>query len=205
MLTYPDLNPGKKAFIFELDGVLYPERDFYLQIYYLFAHFIEYVETVPPANELIQFMKTAYEHHGPDGIFDRAVDAFGLDQKYRENLERLESTAQFPLKLELHPPLQNLLQELVEENKLLFICTSGHPETQLNKLRQLNWKGLGKHLKVYFSDEFSDVQHALQQIMIENQLLSQEVLLIGAEFETHAVYLEIDFIHHSNFLPQPPV
>jgi hypothetical protein len=34
----------KKAFVFELDNVLYPEKDYFFQIYYLFANLLEYTE-----------------------------------------------------------------------------------------------------------------------------------------------------------------
>ena len=64
MLKYCDLDPNKKAFIFELDNVLFPERDYLLQVYYLFANFIEFTETVPSSTELTNFLKTVYEHHG---------------------------------------------------------------------------------------------------------------------------------------------
>ena len=35
--SYNDVDPRKKAFIFELDNVLYPEKDYIYQVYYLFA------------------------------------------------------------------------------------------------------------------------------------------------------------------------
>lgn len=198
MLTYADLDPNKKAFIFELDGVLYPERDFYLQIYYLFANFIEYVETVPSATDLTNFMKTVYEHHGPEVVFDRAVEAFGLDVKYRENLERLLLTAQLPLKLELHEPILHLLQELVTNRKQIFIWTSGDPEGQLNKLRQLEWKGLAHYVKVYFEEEYED--GALPALIRENQLIDSDVLVIGSGGVSTAQNLGLDSLAIADFL-----
>ena len=89
MLTYNQIDPKKKAFIFELDNVLFPERDYHLQVYYLFAHIIEYLETTPSGNDLTEFMKSVYLHHGPEKVFDRAREAFGLEEKYRQNFEQL--------------------------------------------------------------------------------------------------------------------
>lgn len=43
------------VFIFDLDQVLYPEKDFLLQVYYLFAQFIEYSEQ-KQATEILRFM-----------------------------------------------------------------------------------------------------------------------------------------------------
>jgi hypothetical protein len=196
MLNYADIAPKKKFFIFELDGVLYPERDFYLQIYYLFANFIEYVETVPPATDLTNFMKTVYEHHGPEVVFDRAVGAFGLDVKYRENLDRLLLTAQLPLKLELHPPVLSLLQELVLDRKQIFIWTKGNPEGQLNKIRQVEWKGLGQYLRVFFADEYE----SLTAVLTENKLSTAEVLFIGSASLTEAQQLGLDVLSVADFM-----
>lgn len=196
MLTYADLDPNKQVFIFELDGVLYPERDFYLQVYYLFANFIEYVETVPPATDLTNFMKTVYEHHGPEVVFDRTVAAFGLDAKYSENLDRLLLTAQLPLKLELHPPVSSLLQELVVDRKHIFIWTKGNPEGQLNKIRQVEWNGLGKYIKVYFAEEYE----SLTTVLSENQLSSAEVLFIGSASLTEAQQLGLEVLSIADFI-----
>lgn len=192
MLTYADLDPKKKVFIVELDGVLFPERDFYLQVYYLFANFIEYVESVPPAADLTNFMKTVYEHHGSEVVFDRAVEAFGLDTKYRENFERLLLTAQLPLKLELYAQVLSILQELVVDRKQIFIWTKGNPEGQLNKIRQVEWKGLGQYLKVYFAEEYES--KSLTAVLSENQLSTTEVLYIGSAGVNEAQQLGLDVV-----------
>src|SRR5688500_13307239 len=112
MLNYSDLAPSKKGFIFELDNVLYPERDYLLQVYYLFANFIEFTETVPSSKELVSFMKTAYENHGSEGLFERASEVFGIDKKYKDNFEKLHYTARLPLKLVLLDRMLPLLQEM---------------------------------------------------------------------------------------------
>ena len=39
-MKYSDIDNRKTAFIFELDNVLYPEKDYLFQVYYLFARFI---------------------------------------------------------------------------------------------------------------------------------------------------------------------
>ncbi|RYY34080.1 MAG: haloacid dehalogenase, partial [Sphingobacteriaceae bacterium] len=36
-MKYSDIDPRKQAFVFELDNVLYPEKDYLFQVYYLFA------------------------------------------------------------------------------------------------------------------------------------------------------------------------
>src|SRR5690606_9718193 len=142
MLEYEELNPEKKAFIFELDDVLFPKQDYILQVYYLFANFLEYTETVPPAKDLVEFLKTAYLTHGEAGIFDRAAAVFGIDEKYRENFERLHVSAKLPLRLLLYPASLNLLTAILDDGKTVFILTKGNPLMQLNKLKHIDWHGL---------------------------------------------------------------
>ncbi len=203
MLSYQELASNKKAFIFELDEVLYPERDFYLQVYYLFSHFIEYVETVPPATDLLELMKKVYEIHGHEQVFERVQAAFDFDLKYRENFDRLLLSAQLPLKLELHDSMLVLLQDVVKEGKQIFIYVQGHPEGQLNKIRQMEWRGLAKHLKVYFSAEYEDDISALKYMINDHNLNTDEVVVIGSKTATLAAELKIDFIHYSSFVRNP--
>lgn len=182
MLSYADLDPRKKAFIFELDDVLFPKKDYLLQVYYLFANFIEFTETVPPAKDLTEFFKTAYEHHGEAGLFDRAREAFGLDEKYRENFSKLHYTARLPLKLLMYDQMLKLLQDIVVDRKQLFVVTNGNPEEQLNKIRQMEWNGLEKYLTVYFADEIRPKPETdvLELMLDKHKLVRKDLLIIGS-------------------------
>lgn len=182
MLEYKDLDPLKKAFVFELDNVLYPERDYLLQVYYLFSNFIEFTESVPSSTDLTHFLKTAYDHHGAEGLFDRAKDAFGIDEKYRVNFERLHYTAQLPLKLLLFDDVLSLLQEIVVDRKQIFIISNGKPDIQLNKIKQIEWNRLEEYLRVYYADEIKPKPEPdiLTYILMEHNLLRKDVMVIGA-------------------------
>jgi len=183
MLSYSYIDKSKKVFIFELDDVLYPQQDYILQVYYLFANFLEYTESFPPAAELTEFLKKSYLQHGSEGIFKKASAVFGIDTKYEENFKRLHSSAQLPLKLLLYPAILELLKSLVSDQKAVYIFTKGNPLVQLNKLKHLDWQGLDRKLKVYFYDELKllpDIE-PLDYIVRENALKANEVVLIGRE------------------------
>ena len=206
MLTYGDIDSSKKGFIFELDNVLYPERDYLLQVYYLFANFIEFTETVPTAAELISFLKSAYEHHGPEGLFERARQMFGIDEKYKDNFEKLHYTARLPLKLVLFPDMLSLLQEMVVDRKQIFLVTNGNPEIQLNKIRQVEWNGLEQYLVVYFAEEMKAKPETdvLEFILSKHQLLRRDLVVIGNNDidEDFAQAAGIDFVDSSDFAAQ---
>ncbi|MGX5687798.1 HAD hydrolase-like protein [Arcticibacter tournemirensis] len=198
MLVYSEFDPSKKAFVFELDNVLYPERDYLLQVYYLFANFLEYSETFPPAAQLTEFFKKAYEHAGPNLIFDKAREAFGISEKYRENFSRLHRQAQLPLKLLLFDDMLKLLQDIVIDRKEIFIVTAGDPVQQLNKIRQIEWNGLEKYLRVYFTNEVKPKPSpdVLLEILKLHNLEANDVLVAGVE-SLDAIFAEnagIDFV-----------
>lgn len=181
MINYSDFDPAKKAFAFELDNVLYPEKDYLLQVYYLFANLLEYIETVPPAADLTAFMKTAYEHQGKEGIFDRAQEVFGIDEKYRENFMRLHREAKLPLKLLLYKEMLDLLQQITVDRKMIFLVTGGNPIQQLNKIRHMEWNGLENYLKVFFTDELEakPAPGVLLNILKDYELSASEVVFVG--------------------------
>lgn len=204
MLKYKDLDHEKKVFIFELDDVLYPERDYLLQIYYLFSNFIEFTEAFPPAVDLIEFFKKTYAHHGDDGIFDRVKEAFGINEKYRDNFDRLYFTARLPLKLLLFSNVLTLLQEIVIDRKGIFIITNGKPEIQINKIMQTEWNGLEKYLKVYYAQEINQKPEpdVLSYILKENNLLRKDLLIIGAtETDKEFAFSSgVDYLNISEFM-----
>ncbi len=204
MLTYTNLDPHKKAFIFELDNVIYPEKDYLLQVYYLFANFIEYTETIPAAADLIDFLKKAYHHHGAYNIFGRAKEAFGLDEKYRENFEKLHHAAILPLKLLLFDKALALLQEIVAGRKQLFLITNGNPLIQLNKIRQTEWNGLHKYITIYFADELAPKPETtvLEYVLSKNKLNRKDLLIIGfnAVDQEFASSAGVDFLELKIFL-----
>ncbi|QNL48517.1 hypothetical protein H8S90_17220 [Olivibacter sp. SDN3] len=187
MLTYYDIDKSKKAFIFELDDVLYPQKDYLLQVYYLFANLLEYTETVPPANELVVFFKKAYEGYGPNNIFQRAAAVFGIDEKYREKFNSLHVNAKLPLKLLLFPSIKKMLHQMIEDGKSIYVLTRGNPLMQLNKLKQIAWEGIDQQLRAYFFDDLvlQGFSSPISQLLKVNALQPNEVLLIGAETPYH--------------------
>ncbi len=193
MLRHLDIPVEKKALIFGLDDVLFPKKDYLLQVYYLFANLLEYTETVPPAKDLTEFLKSAYMHHGESGLFERAAEVFGINSKYRVHFDRLHLTAKLPLKLWLHKPVSDAMRAAHENGKQLFILTGGNPALQLNKLQHMEWEGLEGVVKVYFADELIDQQkEPMAYLLAENGLTAQDILYIHAPDEDMPTVADVD-------------
>lgn len=170
----------KKAIIFELDDVLFPVKDYLLQVYYLFAQFIEYTEQ-KNAQEILGFMHAEYENDGTDLLFEKTAEKFNLAVAYKHNFDLLHQNARLPLKLLLYKKMLEFLQELVVERKQIFIVTSENPEQQLNKIRQTEWNGLEKYLTVFFVEELAKPKSEIfLDILKTNNLSPSDVLVVGA-------------------------
>ena len=177
-MKYQDLIHPRQAFVFGLDDVLYPVKDYQLQVYYLFAQFIEYGEQID-AQEIVQFMTAAYLKDGAADIFTKTAAKFNLPQKYLINFDLLQQNAKLPLKLLLFAPVLDFLKEIHEAGKPIFLLVDGDPVQQLNKIRQMEWNGLAQFLTVYFSAETGTFEQTLDMIILKHDLKKKEVLVIG--------------------------
>ncbi|HWZ15197.1 MAG TPA: HAD hydrolase-like protein [Mucilaginibacter sp.] len=202
-MKYSDIDKRKTAFIFELDDVLYPEKDYLFQVYYLFAGLLEYTELID-AKMATDLMVSTYNNEGKDVVFDRLKEKFDLSERFRYSLSNLLNTVKLPLKLLVYQNMLNMLQEVVVDRKKLFIVTNGNPEQQLNKIKQTEWHGLEEYLTCYFADESvpkpePDVIHLL---MKEHNLQRRNIVMIENS-ETDRLCAQacgIDFINTKEFL-----
>jgi phosphoglycolate phosphatase-like HAD superfamily hydrolase len=180
MIKYSDIDQRKEAFIFELDDVLFPEKDYLLQVYYLFGSFIEYTELIDQ-KEATSAMVDTYLSEGKEIVFDRLKDKFKIDEKYRSNFNHLNITAKLPLKLLLYQSMLSLLQDIVIDRKKIFILTNGIPEQQLNKIKQTDWQGLEPYLTCYFANEIAPKPEtdSIDLLIKDHNLQRRNILMIG--------------------------
>jgi FMN phosphatase YigB (HAD superfamily) len=180
VIKYSDIDSRKQAFVFELDDVLYPEKDYLYQVYYLFTAFLEYTELIN-AKLATSFMIDTYLTLGKGFVFDRLKEKFDLDEKYRFNFEHLNHTAKLPLKLILDQSMLLFLQDIVVDRKKIFILTNGDPGQQLNKIRQTEWQGLEPYLTCYFADEIvpKPETDSIDLLIKNHNLQRRDVLMIG--------------------------
>ena len=146
----------KSVYLLGLDDTLFPQRDYLLQVYYLFANFMEYTEGKPIAKAIVEFMKNSYEQEGADSVLEKTLTHFQLPTSYSDNFERLKANANLPLRLLIPEETKILLQDLHAKGKELAILTDGNPVEELNKLKHLDWQDLEPirdQLRVFFTKE----------------------------------------------------
>jgi FMN phosphatase YigB (HAD superfamily) len=180
-MTIPAKFLSKKAFVFGLDNVLYPEKDYLLQVYYLFSEFMAYAEQLD-SKKIIAFMQEDYLANGKSQLFEKTAKTFHIPLKYEQNFELLHQNARLPLKLLLFKEMLELLQDIVVNKKNIFLLVDGDPLTDLNKIKQIEWHGLEQYLKVYFSSEFESKPSSasIEFMLNEHHLKKEDLVLIGS-------------------------
>jgi len=179
MTNIQDILLDKKLYLFELDDVLFPKKDYLLQIYYLFAQFVEFTEGRPIAADMVNFMKEVYMEQGEDAVYEATKDHFKFDKDYRENFERLKVNGHLPLKLYLYIEIKLLFASIIERGAKIAILTKGNPAMQLNKLKHIDWQGFDRDVRIYFSDElnFRNIE-PFSYIALENQINETDLIFI---------------------------
>lgn len=168
----------KKAFIFELNQVIFPEKDYYLQVYYLFGQFIEYAEQLNAA-EIVAFMQAHYLEKGTKDIFNKTAKRFHIPEKYQVNFELLLLSARLPLKLLMFSEVLKFMQQIVVERKKIFLLVDGNAAMHLNVIKQIEWNGLENYLTVYFAEEMGGMAAGLEQILITHEIGSDALVFMG--------------------------
>ena len=202
-MNYSDIDKSKQAFIFELDNVIYPEKDYLFQVYYLFTSVLEYTDLLD-AKAATQVMVDAYLAGEKDRAFDILQEKYNVDEKYRANYDNLILTAKLPLKLLLYKSVLDFMQEIVINRKKIFIVTDGNPIQQLNKIKQTEWHGLEAYLTCYFTYETKPkpATDSIELLMSDHNLQRRDVLVIGAT-ETDSLCAEacgVDYISVSELI-----
>ncbi len=179
-MLFDKLVEQKKAFVFDLDNTLYPEKDYLFQVYYMVGQFIEYQETYD--HQIItKYLIDEFEKNGRAHIFDKLIEQFNLKKEYVDNCIRLLRTARLPLKLLLFKEAEWMLNELVAKQKPIFILTNGTTDQQYNKITQIEWNGLQKHIKCYYAHEIAPkpAPDGLLKIMQDHELEPKDLVFIG--------------------------
>jgi phosphoglycolate phosphatase-like HAD superfamily hydrolase len=179
-MKYTDIDPRKTTFIFELDNVLYPEKDYLFQAYYLFAGYLEYLDLIDE-KEAVEIMVDAFNQNGKEAVFSAVQEKYNLNDNYKIHFEFVMKTAKLPLKLLLFQKMLELLQDIIVNRKKLFIVTNGKPEQQLNKIKQTEWHGLEKYLVCYFADEIvaKPEPDVINNILRDHNLRRNDIVMIG--------------------------
>lgn len=193
---FEKLLKDKKAIFFTLDDVLFPEKDYLLQVYYLFSEFMAYTVQAD-AGKIVDFMKDVYEESGAEDIFEKVASKFDLPTTYKQNFNLLHENARLPLKLLLYKDTLTLLKEMQQKGISIILIAQGAPLIAINKIKQTEWNGLEGDLKVYFTFEYEKSEQILISNVLEDlTITSQQAAVVTSkkQLQNNFVNNEIDTI-----------
>jgi HAD superfamily hydrolase (TIGR01549 family) len=141
-------------FIFDLDNTIYNEEDYLFQAYKEIADRLAGLYPSLDSKQLFFKMKEIYNKEGREKLFDKFLLKFKIDDSHL--LECLQILRSFnPAKpLEINSYSKQILKELQERDKKIFVLTNGNAEQQKNKIRHISWDGLDKKISFVFAAEF---------------------------------------------------
>lgn len=192
---YPLLPQHKQVFLFGLDDVIYPRKDYDLQVYYLFAQLLEYTEGRPIADPLLEFCKEQYQSQRKFDIFDQIKTQFDLPEKYRNAFHHTYLQGRLPLKLLLFKDVLELLQAMTRAEKKIGLLVRGKVALQWNKIKQTEWNGLDQCIKIYFYDELMEKFPGNALSFVEEALNAPRnaMMYLGHQEEAWATSAGLDY------------
>ncbi len=145
---------GFSLFIFDLDNTIYNEEDYLFQAYKEIADRFAGLYPSPDSKKLFLKMKEIYDKQGREKLFDKFLLKFKIDDRHLHECLNILRSFNPAKPLEMNPYSKQILKELQERGKKIFVLTNGNAEQQKNKIRHISWDGLDKKISFVFAAEF---------------------------------------------------
>jgi HAD superfamily hydrolase (TIGR01549 family) len=140
-------------FIFDLDNTIYKEEDYLFQAYKAIAE--KFAGNLPSCTRkaLYTTLKDIYLKQGHEKLFDKFLDAVGLDKNYLPECLKILRSFKPTKPLKIDKKVKKILISLNSRSKSIFILTNGNVDQQRNKIRHIKWDGLYNKIGFVFADE----------------------------------------------------
>jgi len=137
--------------LFDLDNTLYAEKSYLHAAYKAIAKNISELEKNQDEKALANFLIKTFDAFGRDQLFDKLIEEFKIESVNIEQMLDWMRTVQLGEKLPLFPLSHELLIKALGHCKV-FIITNGNVIQQANKVDQLDWGGLRKHIDIIYAN-----------------------------------------------------
>lgn len=163
-----------QLYIFDFDNTLYAERD------YLFAAY-QQIEIVLNTKGLADFLKSEFDNHGREKLFNKLIKRFSLSESEIEKCLYVLRTVQLSSPLLFIPGTVTLLNILRTQSKTLVLLTNGNVLQQKNKLQQLETDIYQWFEEVVFANEIAPkpAAESVFYILKKTNISASAAILIG--------------------------
>lgn len=140
--------------LFDLDNTLYAEKDYLHAAYRAIGEHLHRHNPLLSSEEISNYLMSTFEQKGREGLFDECLRKFEITKIAVPELLTVMRTVRIEPQLQLYPQAQEMLIQALHRCKV-FIITNGNVEQQENKVNQIDWCGLRKHIDVLYANSIA--------------------------------------------------
>lgn len=140
-------------FIFDLDNTIYNEEDYLFQAYEAVASRFSDMAAGHDKKSLYETLKQLYYKEGREKLFDKFLASAGIDYSFMPECLNILRNFKPEKPLIIYNNAAEVLKNLSEKKKNIFILTNGNTDQQRNKIRNILWNGLDKHIRFIYADD----------------------------------------------------
>ncbi len=192
-----------KCYILDLDNTLYNEADYLYAAYREIAHFLHKNYNLT-TEKVENYLISEFTNSGRKNLFNNLIENYKLPKETLNDFLFILRNIQRKQKINLFPEMERLLNQLIVNNKFIYILTNGNVVQQKNKINQISWNGLINKINIKFANEIDPKPSptAIYEILEECNLKKHEVVFIGdSEVDKKcAGRANIKFLHVNLFL-----
>lgn len=137
--------------LFDLDNTLYAEKDYLYAAYRTIGEKLTQLHPELNSEAISTFLIHTFETAGREQLFNKLIVHFNIQQIEIDQLLLWMREVELPEKLLLFPTSQALLIQALSQCKV-FVITNGNVLQQQNKVNQIDWGGLRKHIEVIYAN-----------------------------------------------------
>lgn len=191
-------------FLFDLDNTLYSEIRYLDEAYLNISQFLE-TKTKIKSHRLYDFLLLSFKEKGRTNLFNDMFAHFEIDSKHLKDILKIMRTFKSQKKIPLYSKMYQILPEIINTSKQVFVVTNGNVIQQNNKVKNIEWKSLEKELIFIFANEYERKPSRESFSFIKEKYLIKEksTIMIGDSIfdKEYAENCKIDFMFVEEFNP----
>jgi len=166
-------------YIFDLDNTIIDENSYLFYAYKEVANFLS-VRTNFSQSILEEDLMKYYNEFGRYKLFNRILEKYKLPAVLLNEMLTILRKVKLNEKLQIYPEIYNLLGNLMNLEKVIYILTNGNKIQQKNKISQIEWKEL-KISNIVFADDIVPKPSPLSvfYILKQSKIPENRAILIG--------------------------
>ena len=137
--------------LFDLDNTLYAEKDYLHSAYRSIGLHLNQLNGRLDSKKIADFLINTFDQYGREQLFNKLIDQFQIKEAGIDQFLNWMREVALDEKLVLYPTSHELLLGALAHSKV-FVITNGNVRQQENKVNQIDWCGLRKHIDIIYAN-----------------------------------------------------